>query len=126
MPAPVGPGRRAAGWESVRCRAVSRLTACAARAAAVVVLVGGLGGCGPDHDAALAIVHARRRSPTTVELRTECADHLRLDVRRRPGHKPEVTIWGRPRVGRCQPLLRVRLRSDQLVDGATSMAVDVT
>ncbi|MCU1454004.1 MAG: hypothetical protein JWN46_2150 [Acidimicrobiales bacterium] len=92
---------------------------------ALLAVVAALSGCGPQRDATLAVAHARRRSPTVVELRTECADHVRVSLGRAPDGKPEVTVTGRPRLGRCQPSVLVHLQSDHLVDGATSMAFEV-
>lgn len=73
-------------------------------------------------------------------LVTECADHIEVEVSRDAGGSdlPQVTVWGRPRVGRCDsgatvsfPLSAFRRRADgplpltQVVDGTTSQVVDV-
>ena len=75
-----------------------------------------LAGCGDDGETSLAIQHARRRDARHVELRTECATKVRVEVTRAAGRKPEVEIWGHPKVGRCQPSVVIRVRTDQLTD----------
>ena len=71
-------------------------------------------------------------------LITECADHVEVEVSRDAGGSdlPQVTVWGRPRVGRCDsgavvsfPLSAFRQRAGgpapltHIVDGASSQVV---
>lgn len=87
-------------------------------------------GCSADHQrTALAIdeivVHA-----TTVRATTECADDVTAEVRPDPKGSGllEVSLWGRPKVGRCHPsvdLDDVPTDTAKVVDGATSQVIDV-
>lgn len=72
-------------------------------------------------------------------LVTECADHVEVEVGRDAGGSdlPQITVWGRPRVGRCDAGAAVSLPPaafratdghpplTQVVDGATSQVVDL-
>ncbi|WP_426573367.1 hypothetical protein [Aquihabitans sp. McL0605] len=118
-------------------------------AVAVVVIAGaafiGLSdGYGADsHETPLPIsgVHPVGFS-ANLQLEVECADHVRVEVRPDPAGSglPQVTVWGRPRIGRCTPtdatINTLQLARDaqqrgepvptKIVDGATSQVVSLT
>jgi len=73
-------------------------------------------------------------------LITECADHIEVEVSPDAGGSalPQITVWGRPRVGRCDsgaavsfPISAFRQRADgeppltQVVDGASNQVIDL-
>ena len=89
---------------------------------------------GPAPRTALAIEDAHWTARGTLVVTTECADDVEVEVGADHGGSDlmEVTLWGRPRVGRCRPSLEVPLdpgvratRPSQVVDGTTSMVVDI-
>lgn len=94
-----------------------------------------LTGCGTDPGrTALAIEATRWADDGTLVVATECARHLEAEVGRDHGGSDllQVTVWGRPEVGRCEPEVTVTLPRDatgrlpaKIVDGTTSMVVDL-
>lgn len=104
------------------------------RLVAVAALVWGVGlsGCGTrPTETALAIRSTRWSSDGHLVVSTECADQVRASVGIDHGGSDlaEVTVWGNPRVGRCQPEVEVELpgrdRPAKIVDGTTSMVIDL-
>lgn len=101
--------------------------------ASAAVLALALSACGTDRgEVALVIASARQASPTEVEVVSdECADQLRTQVERDAGGSdlPQITLWGRPRPGRCEPRRRARLPAPTtergIVDGATGTVLPV-
>ena len=81
----------------------------------------------PGNRTALAIDGATWLGPTRISVGTECAMDLVVTVGADHGGSdlPEVTIWGRPRAGRCHPTVTVRLprRTAKIVDGTTSEVI---
>lgn len=75
-----------------------------------------------------------------VLLHVECADHVTVERRPDPAGSglEQITVWGRPRVGRCLPDVRIgfgvgpRVDADhpagpiKFVDGASSQVVTVS
>ena len=75
-----------------------------------------------------------------VLLQVECADQVTVERRPDPAGSglEQITVWGRPRVGRCHPDVRVgfgvgaRIDADhpagplKFVDGASSQVVTVS
>lgn len=86
-------------------------------------------GCAADRDTALAIDGARWVEPGVLAVTTECASAVRVEVDDDPAGTglPRVTLRGVPETGRCTPRREVRLPADttRLVDGTTSMVVDL-
>lgn len=103
--------------------------AVAVAALAVALGPAALTGCGTQQGrTALAITSARRTAGRVV-LRVECADQLTVERGRDASGSDlvQVTVWGRPRVGRCRPALVLRgLPGDAFVDGTTSQVVHIT
>ena len=99
-------------------------------AAAVVVAVLALTGCGGGEEhVALAIERAERPDGTVV-LHVECADDVEVALGPDPAGSglPQVTVWGDPKVGTCDTEGRLSgsdLPGDQFIDGATSQVVTV-
>jgi hypothetical protein len=104
-------------------------------AAGLTVSVGPLTGCGTDPGrTALAIEATRWAEDGTLVVATECARLLEAEVGRDHGGSdlPQVTVWGRPEVGRCEPEVVVTVPRDaagglptKIVDGTTAMVVDL-
>lgn len=59
----------------------------------------------------------------------ECAEDVTVTVGRDHGGGalPEVTVWGRPTIGRCQSTAEVTVPGlpGKIVDGATSQVVEI-
>jgi hypothetical protein len=91
--------------------------------------------CGAGSDrTALAIEATRWAADGTLVVTTECARDLEVAVGADHGGSDlaEVTVWGRPEAGRCEPEVTVALPDDpgggrptKIVDGTTSMVVDL-
>jgi hypothetical protein len=102
----------------------------------IVVLVvaltalSGLAGCGRDEDRVALAIDRATVTGSVVTVRTECAAIDQVAVRPDPAGsgRPEITVWGRPKVGRCHPSARVTVdgRPDKVVDGATGFVVDLS
>ena len=101
------------------------------RRGALLALAGltaaGLVGCGADDGrTALAVRHAEVVDGGLL-VETECSTDLTAEVG--PDHGgsglPEVTVWGRPRTGRCRSTIRVPITDPptMFVDGTTSEVV---
>jgi hypothetical protein len=109
-----------------------------------VAFVGLTDGYGADSgEAALAIrgVHDIGFS-ADLQLEVECADHVRVELRDDPAGSglTQITVWGRPRVGRCTPTdasvnqfeldrraqANGQRNADKFVDGATSQVVSLS
>ena len=120
------------------------LIAIAVVAIAVVAIVGLTDGYGADSgEAALAIsgVHPIGFS-AQLQLEVECADHVRVELRDDPAGSglTQVTVWGRPRVGRCTPTdatlnqfeldrraqANGQMTATKIVDGASSQVVSLS
>jgi hypothetical protein len=104
-----------------------RHLALAALVAAGSALITGCGG--GEERVALAIDEARR-SGGTVELSTECASSLEVQVRPDPAGSglAQVSLWGRPELGRCTATIALdELPADatKLVDATTSQVVEI-
>lgn len=95
-----------------------------------------LAGCGPSEDhTALAVDHLEWTAPPAGEngpwlrLDTECAEVSEASVEPGAGVDgvPLVTVWGRPRVGRCRTELVVPVPSGttRIEDAATGRVVDL-
>ena len=113
--------------------------ACLLGAAAWISATHGLGA--DAHRTPLAIESATSFGfGGAYRLKVECADHVTVEVRPDPSGSglPEVTVWGRPRVGRCHPDATfgggVGPRIDphnptphprKIIDGATSQVVSL-
>ena len=92
-------------------------------------------GCGANGDrTALAFTHPRWNDAGDLVVSTECATDLSVEVGTDHGGSDlwEVTVWGRPAMGRCRPAIEVKLpveartaRPPKVVDGTTSMVVDL-
>lgn len=101
---------------------------------AVVLLVVGVAALGaatrPSEDrVALAIQKAVRPNGTVV-FTVECATDIEVEQSMDPAGSGliEVTVWGKPKVGRCDPSNQAAdndLGVDRFVDGATSQVVVV-
>ena len=78
---------------------------------------------------ALAIERTGRGGNGTLVVYTECADIDEVAVTADHGGSPlrEVTVWGRPKIGRCASRAEVSVAASetQIVDGATSMVLDL-
>lgn len=89
----------------------------------------GLASCGGDEDrVALAITATSWADDGALEVRTECADIEGIPWVTTVGDEPPtITIWGSPRVGTCEPVLRIELAPGvaKVVDAATSEVVDL-
>ena len=91
--------------------------------------------CGTDTGrTALAIERTRWTDDDTLVVSTECARDLEVEVGADHGGSDltEVTVWGRPEVGRCHPEVAVTLPPDpagrpptKILDGTTSMVVEL-
>lgn len=104
-------------------------------AAGLAAATSPLTGCGADPGrTALAIEGTRWATDGTLVVTTECAGRLEAEVG--PDHGgsdlPQVTVWGRPEVGRCVAEVTVTLARDtagrlpaKIVDGTTSMVLDL-
>lgn len=85
--------------------------------------------CGGGDRTALAIEELRWIGTTTLVVTTECATEVEAEVG--PDHSdaglPEVTLWGNPSLGTCQPSVAVVVPegTTRVVDGTTSMVVDL-
>lgn len=93
-------------------------------------LVAALVGCGADQGrTALAVEHTRWSPDGTLVVQTECSEELEAHgatVARQPTIY-EVTIWGKPRVGRCHPEMRLSVgtRVTKLRDAAGNQLVEL-
>lgn len=101
-----------------------------AAVAGVVLTAVVLGGCGVDEErTALAVESTSWRAPGRLEVTTECADDLRVLVQVDPAGTglTQVTLGGRPRVGRCETSAVVDVPADarRIVDGTTGFMVDL-
>lgn len=104
------------------------------RRGALLALAGlaaaGLVGCGGADDGrtALAVRHAEVVDGGLL-VETECSTDLTAEVGPDHGGSDllEVTVWGRPRTGRCRPTIRVPITDPptMFVDGTTSGVVRV-
>ncbi|HWJ97802.1 MAG TPA: hypothetical protein VNQ33_06550 [Acidimicrobiales bacterium] len=119
------------------------LAATAVLAVVTVAVVGITGGYGADADEAALAIRGTRTVGFSADLQldVECADHVRVEIRDDPEGSglDQVTVWGRPRVGRCTPadamvntLELDRRAADRgqepptkFVDGATSQVVEI-
>ena len=120
------------------------LIAIAVVAIAGVAIVGLTDGYGADSgEAALAIggVHQIGFS-AQLQLEVECADHVRVELRDDPAGSglTQITVWGRPRVGRCTPTdatvntfeldrraqANGQRTANKFVDGASSQVVTLS
>lgn len=124
----VAPGCRRHAHRRTRGPAVPAKLA----AAVALVSIVGLGGCGTrPTETALAIRSTRWSSDGHLVVSTECAADVRATVGVDHGGSDlaQVTVWGNPRVGRCQPEVEVELpgraRPAKIVDGTTSMVIDL-
>ena len=102
-----------------------------------MVMVGALLGAGvamtgcasKEGRTALAIEHTSRSADGALTVSTECADIDEVVVTADHGGSPlaEVTVWGRPKLGKCKSRIEVSVEASQsqIVDGATSMVVDL-
>jgi hypothetical protein len=103
--------------------------------AGLIAPASALAACGTETGrTALAIERTRWAGDGTLVVSTECARDLEVEVGADHGGSDltEVTVWGRPEVGRCGPEVAVALPRDpagrpatKIVDGATSMVVDL-
>lgn len=88
-----------------------------------------LGACGGGEDRVALAVDEARRTGDVVVVSTECADEVRAELRPDPQGSGlvQVSLWGRPQVGRCQPTTTIEVPVDQtkLVDAATGQVVDI-
>ncbi len=87
-------------------------------------------GCGADEGrTALAVRSARWSERGDLVLTVECAELDTVDVEPGAGvdDLPLVTIWGRPKFGRCAPSVAVALPSGttSIDDAATALVVDL-
>lgn len=93
-------------------------------------------GCGPSEDGtALAVEHPQWIADTSggegsaLRFDTECADVSKAIVETGGGvdGMPLVTVWGRPRLGRCQTevVVTVPVGTTRIEDAATGMVVDL-
>jgi hypothetical protein len=119
------------------------VAAVAVVAVATVAAVAASDGYGADSGEAALAIHGAHPvgSTATVQLEVECADHVRVEIRDDPEGSglDQITVWGRPRVGRCTPAeaavstlelaRRAAARGQQapakFVDGATSQVVEI-
>ena len=96
---------------------------------ALVLAAGSLTGCGLHQGrTALAIQSATRLTGGVVVYRVECATDVAVSFSRDHGGSDlgEVTITGRPKVGRCHPEVGDPEQCcNTFVDGATSQVVHV-
>jgi hypothetical protein len=104
-----------------------RLLAVAATAVVAALALAGCGG-GEEH-VALAVQKAERPNGTVI-LHVECAEDIEVEQRPDPAGSglQQVTVWGDPKVGRCDPTNQAALNDlaeDEFVDGATSQVVHV-
>lgn len=94
-----------------------------------IVAASVLAGCGGDDGRTALAIDRAEVVDGGIVLLGECADRLEADVSPDPGGSglTQVTLWGRPRIGRCRARLQVDLVSapDKIVDGATSMVISV-
>ena len=67
-----------------------------------------------------------------IQLQVECATDVEVVIGKDHGGSdlPEITVWGRPKVGRCHPEEAATTlgpnRTDKIVDGATSQVVTIS
>lgn len=67
-----------------------------------------------------------------IQLRVECATDVEVVIGKDHGGSelPEITVWGRPKVGRCHPeeaaIGSTPKVGPKFVDGATSQVVEIT
>lgn len=86
-------------------------------------------GCSADAPRTALAIRSAEMKPGGLRVTTECATDL--EVESGPDHGGsdllEITVWGRPRMGRCHPSVLVEVPPDQttFVDGTTSTVVDV-
>jgi hypothetical protein len=86
----------------------------------------------PSEDRVALAIQKATRPNGTVLFHVECADDIEVEQRTDPEGSGliQVTVWGRPRVGTCEPwdpggAADNDLAVDQFVDGATSQVVTV-
>jgi hypothetical protein len=84
----------------------------------------------PSEDRVALAIQGAERPNGTVILHVECADDITIEQRPDPEGSglEQVTVWGSPRTGTCDPTDRAALsdlREDRFVDGATSQVVTV-
>jgi hypothetical protein len=105
----------------------------------VVAWLGGVAIAGVDDhhgaDSQLAALPIERATAEgfggRIRLTVECATDVAVTIDADHGGSdlPEVTVWGRPKVGRCHPDAAVSFPGPRsipkLVDGATSQVVEV-
>lgn len=87
----------------------------------------------PSEDRVALAIQKAERPNGTVLFHVECADDIEVEQRPDPAGSGliQVTVWGRPRVGTCEPwnpggAADDDLGVDQFVDGATSQVVTVS
>ena len=87
-----------------------------------------LGSCSRNPRTALAITATSWVGPDLV-VTTECATEVDADVGVDSGGSglTEVTLWGKPALGRCSPTIEVSLPpgTSRIVDGTTSTVIDL-
>lgn len=96
----------------------------------VAALAVTLAGCGGDEERVALAIDEARRTGDGVELSTECASSLEVQVRPDPAGSGlvQVSLWGRPELGRCAATIaldEVPADATKLVDAATSQVVDI-
>ncbi|MGI8755309.1 MAG: hypothetical protein ACR2MB_05510 [Acidimicrobiales bacterium] len=85
--------------------------------------------CGLHQGRTALAIQSARRPNATVLLKVECADDIEIDEGPDPAGSglEQVTVSGRPRVGRCHPSIGLNdLGGDRFVDGATGQVVEVS
>jgi hypothetical protein len=94
-----------------------------------VAAASALTGCGSDGRTALAIDEVTWHGPGALRITTECSTEVEVEVGVDHGGSglPEVTVWGRPSIGRCRPAVTVRVPrgTTRIVDGTTSLVIDL-
>ena len=101
-------------------------------AAAVLAVALALTGCGGGEQHVALAIQKAERPHGTVLLHVECADDIEVEQRLDPAGSglQQVTVWGNPKVGTCEPwdpgdAALDDLSEDRFVDGATSQVVTV-
>lgn len=90
----------------------------------------GLTGCGADEDrTALAVRSTRWNERGELAVTVECAEVAGREVRPGAGVEglPLVTLWGRPKIGRCRTEVTLPLPdgTSRIDDAATGKVVDL-
>lgn len=86
----------------------------------------------PDEGRVALAIQEAERPNGTVLLHVECADDIEIETRPDPAGSGllQVTVWGHPKVGTCEPwnpgdAAMNDLPDDRFIDGATSQVVVV-